>query len=606
MCFRQSSLARLAVAVLTLLVFRTSESSAQPHRPDPPSLHPPVITSTSATLTWVSVLDGDFSVELFSDPGRHDRDRVFSGPTHGTSITIEGLLSDKTYHYDISVRVSNRASIDARGSFRTLAGPPTHLGSGGADNPEPPTPLAASQITSNSASLSWSGGGPRYDVQVAGSARYATVNNSPFAATSLLPNTTYDWQVRSRRGNDTSAWVQGPSFTTLRTQPPPPQPPPSASGLKAVPTASGVTLSWTSSAGAVSYRIQVSTKSNFPPGQTDQDVTTPDTTLAVGGLSGQTTYYWRVSASSSAGTSGWSTASFTTLALQQAPAQPPASPTGLSATPTTASATLKWNSSMGAVSYQVEVSTKDNFPPGKMVEDMTISDTTANIGGLSTQTTYYWRVNASNGSGASAWSEASFATQSSAPPPGAPTGLTATATTTGATLDWSSVTGATLYRIQVSTHSNFPPGQIVQDVTTSRTSTTVSGLSSQTTYYWRVNASNADGTSGWSSSSFATEQGTTAADEVVSNVPSEFELSQNYPNPFNPSTTIQFSLSKSSHVKILIYSTLGHLVHTLVDEALPPGTYRKQWVATGMMSGIYFYRIQAGGFFETKRLVLIK
>jgi len=179
-------------------------------------------------------------------------------------------------------------------------------------------------------------------------------------------------------------------------------------------------------------------------------------------------------------------------------------------------------------------------------------------------------------------------------------------TASGVTLSWNSSAGAVSYRIQVSTKSNFPPGQTDQDVTTPDTTLAVGGLSGQTTYYWRVSASSSAGTSGWSSSSFATEQGTTAADEVVSNVPSEFELSQNYPNPFNPSTTIQFSLSKSSHVKILIYSTLGHLVHTLVDEALPPGTYRKQWVATDMMSGIYFYRIQAGGFFETKRLVLIK
>jgi hypothetical protein len=108
------------------------------------------------------------------------------------------------------------------------------------------------------------------------------------------------------------------------------------------------------------------------------------------------------------------------------------------------------------------------------------------------------------------------------------------------------------------------------------------------------------------SPSFTTEQGTPAVDEVVSNVPSNFELSQNYPNPFNPLTTIQFSLSKSSHVKILIYSTLVHLVQTLVEEALPRGTYRKQWVATCMVSGINFHRIQAGGFVETKRFVLIE
>jgi hypothetical protein len=184
--------------------------------------------------------------------------------------------------------------------------------------------------------------------------------------------------------------------------------------------------------------------------------------------------------------------------------------------------------------------------------------------------------------------------------------LSATPTTTSATLRWNSSTGAVSYQVEVSTKDNFPPGKTEQDVTIPDTTLAVGGLSGQTTYYWRVRASSSAGTSGWSSSSFTTQHGTTAADEVASNAPSEFELSQNYPNPFNPATTIQFSLSKSSHVKILIYSTLGHLVQTLVDGVLPPGTYRKQWVATGMMSGIYFYRIQASGLVETKRLVLIK
>ncbi|MEK6757052.1 MAG: T9SS type A sorting domain-containing protein, partial [Bacteroidota bacterium] len=169
-------------------------------------------------------------------------------------------------------------------------------------------------------------------------------------------------------------------------------------------------------------------------------------------------------------------------------------------------------------------------------------------------------------------------------------------------------TGATSYRVEVSTKDNFPPGQIIKGETTSGTSTTVSGLSNQTAYYWRVSASNSTGTSDWSEvRNFTVASATTtSAEEIGDAIPSEFRLSQNYPNPFNPSTTIEFSLPKSSYVKVLIYNTLGHLIHTLVDEILRPGIYRKPWVATGVASGVYFYRIQADGFVETKRLVLVK
>jgi hypothetical protein len=103
-----------------------------------------------------------------------------------------------------------------------------------------------------------------------------------------------------------------------------------------------------------------------------------------------------------------------------------------------------------------------------------------------------------------------------------------------------------------------------------------------------------------------TASGVTSVDPVDQTVPAGFRLSQNYPNPFNPSTTIEFSMPKSAHVRINIYNTLGDLVHTLVDENLSPGTHRRQWVASGLTSGVYFYRIQTNGYVETKRLVLLK
>jgi hypothetical protein len=74
----------------------------------------------------------------------------------------------------------------------------------------------------------------------------------------------------------------------------------------------------------------------------------------------------------------------------------------------------------------------------------------------------------------------------------------------------------------------------------------------------------------------------------------------------NPSTTISFSLPSQSFVSLKIYDVLGREVATIVSEELPAGTYSRQWNAGKMSSGVYFYRLQAGSFTQTKRLVLLK
>ena len=92
----------------------------------------------------------------------------------------------------------------------------------------------------------------------------------------------------------------------------------------------------------------------------------------------------------------------------------------------------------------------------------------------------------------------------------------------------------------------------------------------------------------------------------TANRPSSFELNQNYPNPFNPSTTISFSLPTKSFVTLKIFDVMGKEVSDIVSEELLPGNYSQQWDASNMPSGVYFYRLQAGSFTETKRLVLMK
>ncbi len=89
-------------------------------------------------------------------------------------------------------------------------------------------------------------------------------------------------------------------------------------------------------------------------------------------------------------------------------------------------------------------------------------------------------------------------------------------------------------------------------------------------------------------------------------VPESFSLEQNYPNPFNPSTTFKFSIAKSSAVQLAIYNELGQEVAQVVNEQLNAGTYEVDWNAGRLPSGVYFYRIRAGEFIESKKLILMK
>lgn len=89
-------------------------------------------------------------------------------------------------------------------------------------------------------------------------------------------------------------------------------------------------------------------------------------------------------------------------------------------------------------------------------------------------------------------------------------------------------------------------------------------------------------------------------------LPAEFNLAQNYPNPFNPTTTIQYSIPKSVNVEIKVYDVLGNEVTTLVNVEKPAGVYEVEFNAKNLSSGVYFYKLTAGSFTETKKMTLLK
>jgi hypothetical protein len=92
----------------------------------------------------------------------------------------------------------------------------------------------------------------------------------------------------------------------------------------------------------------------------------------------------------------------------------------------------------------------------------------------------------------------------------------------------------------------------------------------------------------------------------VAAVPLVFALRQNYPNPFNPSTTIHYEVPGLAVVQLVVYDILGREVTTLVDEMKTAGAYDINFNTIGLASGVYFYRMQAGDFVGTKKMVLMK
>lgn len=102
------------------------------------------------------------------------------------------------------------------------------------------------------------------------------------------------------------------------------------------------------------------------------------------------------------------------------------------------------------------------------------------------------------------------------------------------------------------------------------------------------------------------EDSTTSVNQNFINTPIQYELFQNYPNPFNPNTKITYSIPYSSFVSLKVYNILGKEIATLVNEEKTVGKYEVNFNAKNLSSGVYFYRIEAGKFLDTKKFILLR
>jgi hypothetical protein len=116
----------------------------------------------------------------------------------------------------------------------------------------------------------------------------------------------------------------------------------------------------------------------------------------------------------------------------------------------------------------------------------------------------------------------------------------------------------------------------------------------------------AGGTCAGSSSTWKATRTITTGVVVESEIPATLALLQSYPNPFNPTATIEYHVPVSGFVKLSVYNILGREITLLVNENKSVGNHRVTFDASGLSGGVYFYRMQAGQFQETRKLVLLK
>ncbi len=100
--------------------------------------------------------------------------------------------------------------------------------------------------------------------------------------------------------------------------------------------------------------------------------------------------------------------------------------------------------------------------------------------------------------------------------------------------------------------------------------------------------------------------GTSSTEDPTDKPRASFRLAQNYPNPFNPTTTIGYDLPSASQVSLKVYDVVGREVATLVNEAQAAGEHTATFNGANLASGIYFYRLQAGNFVQTRKMLLVK
>jgi hypothetical protein len=236
--------------------------------------------------------------------------------------------------------------------------------------------------------------------------------------------------------------------------------------------------------------------------------------------------------------------------------------------------------------------------------------------GLTGGVQYAWRVRSTDGVTPSAWSTPALFTMVAIdglvqPIPGSPTN-SVTINTVSPKLFWYLPTAPAAnatYEVQIADNQNFSNPIIASS---DKTYLQVTGLDVSKNYYWKVRSIDETGKTSYYSGTgeFKIINSTTDVQKDIA-IPTQFALEQNYPNPFNPTTMINYSLPNNVFVVLKIYDMLGREIKTLVNNQMSAGKYSVAWKGDNnngnkVTSGIYFYKISAGTFSTTRKMVVLK
>ena len=268
----------------------------------------------------------------------------------------------------------------------------------------------------------------------------------------------------------------------------------------------------------------------------------------------------------------------------------------------TTSVTFKWNKASNAGKYRIELSIDPAFK--SIAKSDSTTDTLKTYTGLLLGRQYNWRVQVEDNAGSSGpfsnvWNFSTFAPLPAKPLTGS--AIPVQGQQGAISLSWNAVLYANQYLVETSNTDLFL--SVFASITTSDTNLVLQPLLVGQEYFWRVQASNVTGSGPWSDAWNFT---LTNVKTLNDGIPTEYSISQNYPNPFNPTTTIQFGLPRRALTRIAVYDLLGREVQVLIDEELEAGYHEVNVNAVNFSSGVYFYRIEAGTFTQTKKFVLMK
>ncbi|MBK7256588.1 MAG: fibronectin type III domain-containing protein [Ignavibacteriae bacterium] len=461
--------------------------------PAVPVLSGPVNRATSQpvppTLSWIAATDAaNYRLQVATDS-------LFTiiafddSAVTGVSKSVTGLSYGAKYYW--RVRSKNAATTSDYSGVWTFSTKPVA--------PSAVSPASGATGTATTPLLSWTpiAGATSYCGQVSTATGFspllldATIPQDTLRLGPLANKTKYYWRVSARNTNgDTSAYPSTAwNFTTIVSGAGEPSLVVPLDGAKSIPPAAAA-FSWVQVPDAATYRLQVSLDMAF--GSTvfdDSTLTTSSKTVAT--LLTAKQYFWRVNAKNAASVSPWSEVrSFTTNL-----AQPSVSAPTNGATDQLVGPTLKWSASPTATSYLVQVSRTSALKI--LIVETTVSAESLQIAGLGNDSVYYWRVSARNSGGdssvypAAVWS---FRTKIATPYLNQPLS-NAPGQVLNPTLSWLASPAAAMYRLQVSEDPAFPGAVVFDDAAITGISRQIGPLGSARTYYWRVNARNATGTS---------------------------------------------------------------------------------------------------------------